>query len=198
MLAKAHVTIGMAAAFTIARPETVAEALPVIVGGALGCLICDLDCEVTTEKTESSRWRKVMAVIAIAGLIEDYLMNAGMWSSLGRNGPYLWFIGLMVFSLTAGFASVANHRGFSHSLLAMLIFTISIWLIFPAAAMPFAVSFATHIVLDLMNKKPVRIFYPMKKGFSLRMFYADRFADKVIALAGSVWLIAAVVFSLRR
>ena len=198
MLAKAHVTIGMAAAFTIVRPETVAEALPVIVGGALGCLICDLDCEVTTEKTESSRWRKVMAVIAIAGLIEDYLMNAGMWSSLGRNGPYLWFIGLMVFALTAGFASVANHRGFSHSLLAMLIFTVSIWLIFPAAAMPFAVSFATHIVLDLMNKKPVRIFYPMKKGFSLGMFYADRFADKVIALAGSVWLIAAVVFSLRR
>ena len=81
MLAKAHVTIGMAAAFTIARPETVAEALPVIVGGALGCLICDLDCEVTTEKTESSRWRKVMAVIAIAGLIEDYLMNAGMWDA---------------------------------------------------------------------------------------------------------------------
>ena len=47
----------MAAAFSIVRPGTVAEALPVIAGGALGCLICDLDCENRSEKSESSHWR---------------------------------------------------------------------------------------------------------------------------------------------
>ena len=51
MLAKAHIAVGMAAAFSIVRPETVAEALPVITGGALGCLICDLDCENKSEKS---------------------------------------------------------------------------------------------------------------------------------------------------
>ena len=50
MLVKAHVTVRMAAAFSIMRPETVAGDIPVIEGGALGCLICDLDCEVKAEK----------------------------------------------------------------------------------------------------------------------------------------------------
>lgn len=197
MLAKAHVTVGMAAAFTIMKPETVAEALPVIVGGALGCLICDLDCEVKAEKTESSHWRAVMAAVAVAALIEDNLMNAGMWNSLGKNGEYLWFIGLAVFALTGAFASVSSHRGFSHSLLAMIIFTGSLWLIFPAMAIPFAITFASHIVLDMMNKRSVRLLYPMEKGVCLGWFYADRFANKVFATAGSAWLIAAVILSLR-
>ena len=75
MLAKAHVTVGMAAAFTIMRPETVAEALPVITGGALGCLICDIDCEMNVEKTESSHWRVVMSAVAAAALIEDNIVK---------------------------------------------------------------------------------------------------------------------------
>lgn len=198
MLAKAHVTVGMAAAFTIMKPETVAGALPVIAGGALGCLICDLDCEVKAEKTESSHWRKVMAVVAIAALIEDYLMNAGMWRSLGSNGQYLWFAGLMGFALTGGFASVASHRGFSHSLMAMALYSGFLWLIFPATALPFMIAFASHIILDVMNKRSVRVLYPMEKGICLGWFYADRIANKIFALAGSAWLLVAVVFSLRR
>ena len=62
MLAKAHVTVGMAAAFTIMRPETVAEALPVITGGALGCLICDLDCEVKAENTYCSKGERRLSL----------------------------------------------------------------------------------------------------------------------------------------
>lgn len=198
MLAKAHVTVGMAAAFSIMRPETVAEALPVIAGGALGCLICDLDCEVTKEKTESSHWRIVMGLIATAALIEDHLLNAGMWSSLGSNGRYMWFIGLVVFVLTGAFASVSNHRGFSHSLLAMVLFAGSLWLIFPAMTIPFAITFISHIILDLMNKKSMRLLYPAEKGFCLGLFYADRWVNKLIAIIGSVWLVVAVVLSLRR
>ena len=198
MLAKAHVTVGMAAAFTIMKPETVAEALPVIAGGALGCLICDLDCEVTKEKTESSHWRVVMGLIAAAALIEDHLLNAGMWSSLGNNGQYLWFAGLVGFVLTGGFASVSSHRGFSHSLLALALFAGSLWLIFPAMAIPFVITFVSHLILDMMNKRSVRLFYPAEKGVCLGMFYADRFANKVFAAAGSVWLVTVVLLSLRK
>ena len=193
MLAKAHVTVGMAAAFTIMKPGTVADALPVIAGGALGCLLCDLDCEVTKEKNESSRWRIVMGLIAAAALIEDHLLGAGMWNSLGTNGPYLWFAGLVGFVLTGGFASVSSHRGFSHSLLALAMFAGSLWLIFPAMTIPFAIAFASHQFLDMMNKRPLRLFYPKEKGVCLGMFYADRFANKAVAAAGSVWLVIAVI-----
>ena len=64
-------------------------------------------------------------------------------------------------------------------------------------ALPFAAAFASHQILDLMNKRPVRLLYPLKKGFSLGLFYADRLANRVFALAGSIWLVLIVIFCLR-
>ena len=197
MLAKAHIAVGMAAAFSIVRPETVAEALPVIAGGALGCLICDLDCENKSEKSDSSRWRAVMALVAAAALIEDHLLDAGMWRSLGQNGQYLWFAGLAGFVITCVFAGGSGHRGFSHSLLAMGLETLCLWLVFPAVAVPFAAAFASHVILDMMNKRSVRLFYPAKKGICLGWFYADRLANKVFTAFGTVWLIAAIIICRR-
>ena len=197
MLAKAHIAVGMAAAFSIMRPETVAEALPVIAGGALGCLICDLDCENKSEKSDSSRWRAVMALVAAAALIEDHLLDAGMWRSLGQNGQYLWFAGLAGFVITCVFAGGSGHRGFSHSLLAMGLETLCLWLVFPAVAVPFSIAFASHVLLDMMNKRSVRLFYPAKKGLCLGWFYADRLANKVFTACGTVWLITAIIICRR-
>lgn len=197
MLAKAHITIGLAAAFAITGPDTLPEALPVITGGALGCLICDLDCENKTEKTESSRWRVLMMTVAAAAITADHLLGTGMWRASGSGGPYLWFAGLAGFVLTCAFASVSSHRGFSHSFLALALETASLWLIFPAAAAPFAVAFASHLLLDLTNRKPVRLLYPAKTGICLDWFYADRLANKVFASLGSIWLIIELVICLK-
>ena len=229
MLAKAHIAVGMAAAFSIVRPRTVAEALPVIAGGALGCLICDLDCENKSEKNDSSHWRVVMALVAAAALIEDHLLDAGMWRSIGHScdsllrlfgqsgsyslrlfgqdgiylsnsgvaGQYLWFAGLAGFVITCVFASGSGHRGFSHSLLAMALETVFLWLVFPTAAVPFAIAFASHVLLDMMNKRSVRLFYPAKKGMCLGWFYADRLANKVFTACGTIWLIVAIIICRR-
>ena len=208
MLAKAHIAVGMAAAFSIVRPETVAEALPVITGGALGCLICDLDCENKSERSDSSHWRFVMALVAAATLIEDHLLDAGMWRSIGHSGDflwgssgqigqYLWFAGLAGFVITCVFASGSGHRGFSHSLLAMVLETVCLWLIFPAVAAPFATAFTSHVLLDMLNKRSVRLFYPAKKGICLGWFYADKLANKVVAAGGMVWMIVAMILCLR-
>ena len=134
-----------------------------------------------------------MAFVAIAALIEDHLLDAGMWRSLADRGSYLWFAGLVGFVLTCTFAGISSHRGFSHSLLALALETISVWLVFPTAAMPFAIAFMSHLVLDLMNKRPVRLLYPAKKGVSLKWFYADRLANKFFAFAGGLWLIAVII-----
>lgn len=197
MLAKAHITVGMAAAFSILAPDSVPEALPVVAGASLGCLICDLDCENPKERSDSSHWRIVMALIAAATLFEDYHIDAGMWRSLAQSGSYLWCAGVVGFALTCAFASVSSHRGFSHSLLALALEAVSLWLVFPAAAPSFVVAFVSHQILDITNKKPVRVFYPAKAGLSLKLFYADRLANKVCAVVGTVWLVAAVVICLR-
>ena len=197
MMAKAHITVGMAAAASIMMPRDIAGALPVIAGASLGCLICDIDCDNKSEKADSARWRKVMAAVALAALIEDHLLDAGIWRSIGQNGSYLWFAGLAGFVIICVFAGGSGHRGFSHSLLALALETLCLWLIFPAVAIPFAIAFASHVLLDMMNKRSVRLFYPSKKGVCLGWFYADRLANKAIAAGGTIWMIAAVILCLR-
>ena len=197
MLAKAHITVGMAAAFTIMAPESIPEALPVIAGASLGCLICDLDCDSPTEKKDSSHWRLVMFAVAAAALFEDYHMDAGMLRSLTQSGSYLWCAGIVGFALTCAFASVSSHRGFSHSLLALALEAYSLWLVFHTAAVPFTIAFATHLILDMTNYRPVRILYPLRKGISLGWFYADRLANKLCAAVGSMWLVIAIAICLR-
>lgn len=198
MLAKAHITIGIAAALTIAAPDSIPDALPVITGASLGCLICDLDCDNPREKQDSSHWRSVMFAVAAAALFEDYHIDAGMWRSLTQSGSYLWCAGVAGFALTCAFASVSSHRGFSHSLAALAPETVSLWLVFPAAAIPFVIAFTSHLILDMTNKRPVRILYPLKKGISFGWFYADRLANKVCAATGSVWLIVTALVFLRQ
>ena len=197
MMAKAHITVGMAAAFTAVMPDSIPEALPVITGASLGCLICDIDCETRAERSDSSRWRIMMALVAAAALIEDHLLDAGMWRSVTQNGPYMCFAGLAGFMIIGTFAGISSHRGFSHSLLALALETLCMWLMIPAAAMPFAIAFASHLVLDLMNKRPVRLFYPAKKRFCLGWFYSDRLANKLCASAGCIWLAASAIIGLR-
>ena len=197
MMAKAHITVGMAAAAAIMMPRDISGALPVIAGASLGCLICDIDCDNKSEKADSSRWRKVMTAAAIAALIEDHLLDAGIWRSAGQNGSYLCFAGLAGFILTCTFAGLSNHRGFSHSLLALALESLSLWLIFPVLMKPFAIAFISHQILDIMNKKPVRLLYPVRRGFCLGWFYADRLADKLFAAGGSLWLIITAAVCMR-
>ena len=192
MLGKAHLTIGMAAAWTLAMPETVPAALPVIAGAAAGSLICDIDCDSPAERRDASKQRVLAAVITAAALITDKLTDAGMW----RHIADLWCAGVAGLVITVAFANVAAHRGFSHSLIALLLETGFLYLIFPQCAKPFAIAFITHILLDMTNKKRVRLFYPAKKGVSLGLFYADRMANRVCEIAGAAWLILVIWASL--
>ena len=198
MLGKAHLTIGMAAAWTLAMPETMPAALPVIAGAAAGSLICDIDCDSPAERRDASKQRILAVLITAAALTADKLSGAGMWKSLAESGSYLWCAGVAGLVLTLAFANVSAHRGFSHSLTALALETLCVFLIFPQCALPFAAAFISHILLDMTNKKRVRLFYPAKKGVSLGIFYADRLANRVCEIAGAAWLLLAVWATLHR
>jgi len=197
MLGKAHLTIGTAAAYTLLMPGTLPAALPVIAGAAAGSLICDIDCDSPSERSDASRQRILAAVIVLAALITDKAVDGGMLRSVTESGSYLWCAGIAGLVVTLAFANVSSHRGFSHSLLAMALETGFLYLVIPQMAIPFAAAFISHLILDMTNKKRVRLLYPSKKGFSLGWFYADRLANRVCEIGGLLWLAAAVMLSLR-
>ena len=193
MTGKAHFAVGIAAATTIIRPETLPEALPVIAGASLGSLICDIDCRCPSGKSEKSQWHSISLIVSGTALLADHFLGQTIWCSLDERAPVVWAIGITAFVLSCTFASISRHRAFSHSLLALALETASLWLIFPTMAMPFAIAFFTHLLLDLTNKKSVRLLYPFGSGICLGWCYADRLADKLLALGGSIWAVTAAL-----
>ena len=81
-------------------------------------------------------------------------------------------------------SAMSEHRKFSHSLIAMILFTIPLLFINNTIAVAFIIAFISHIVLDIMNKRGVYIFYPKDKGYCLKWFYADKIANSVFLVIG--------------
>ena len=52
-----------------------------------------------------------------------------------------------------------------------------------------------HLVLDIVNKKPILLLYPVSKGVCLKWFTADGVADKVFLALGIVGSIIALYYS---
>ena len=56
----------------------------------------------------------------------------------------------------------------------------------------YGIGFLTHLVLDLMNRRPVKIFYPHYRGYCLNWCYCDGIVNRIMLLAGSaavIWLL---------
>lgn len=75
-------------------------------------------------------------------------------------------LGRWVFPL----AVVTKHRGFMHSLLGMVVFSLPIILFSFIHGLVFAVSYLSHLICDSTTKSGVKFLYPfIKKSYGLKM-----------------------------
>lgn len=85
----------------------------------------------------------------------------------------------------------SNHRTFTHSFLALFLYTVAVYLIYKPFSAPLAVAYFSYLVLDVLNKKKIPLFYPLKFGICLKLCYANKKANKVLMYVG--FCIAAVL-----
>jgi inner membrane protein len=69
-------------------------------------------------------------------------------SVIGRKIPFLWLIG-------------GRHRGWTHSILGLIIFSLPLWLLSKEIFIGFALGYITHLLLDMLNPSGVRVFWPI-------------------------------------
>ena len=96
-------------------------------------------------------------------------------------------VGLVVLYLVLcwlGYRS--SHRTFTHSVTALTLFSLAVWLVYPPLMPGFAAAFASHLVLDLLNKKGMRILYPLPISPSLGLCYAGGAVNKLLYRLGSI------------
>lgn len=199
MMGKTHIVVGIAAAYAIMQPETASEFIIATVGGSLGGVMPDIDVKIDTSNKFAAKasldalYGEILAIAISAGaLAGDYLTGGDILHGIIANLP--WFIiGAVIFIALTVIGELSKHRDKTHSLLALLLFSTAVYLIEPHIGIAYAIGYGSHLLIDLFNKSPIRLLYPLKKGICFKMCYADRLGNEMF-LVGSAFIMTLYIF----
>ena len=194
MTGRTHLAVGVAAALLAAGPAAGLTGLAVAAaGGAVGAVLPDLDVRDTAHP-----WRERLTRAGAAALLAGTLVfDAANGTSLAREavthgvGPLsLGAVGLVALACAA---RLSAHRSFSHSLLALAGFAAATHLVCAPLAPYVALGFATHLALDLLTYRGLRLLWPARRGLSLGLCHTGGVVDAcclaaaLVIAAASLW-----------
>lgn len=191
MTGKTHFACGEALALCLLRPSTPSALLICLGAAAVGSVVSDVD--VTTSESHRDLARIVSISCAAAALtwaantilnleLQRFLLRFTSWAQLGA-----WAV---LFLALCVFGACRPHRTFMHSLTGLALLGGCVWMGARPFALPFCVAMASHIALDLLNRKGMQLFYPLNRRFALRLCASNGMADRLFCLAGGLGLAA--------
>ncbi|MCD7919182.1 MAG: metal-dependent hydrolase [Clostridiales bacterium] len=194
MTGKTHLVCGEALALCLLHPAAPRTLVLCLGAAAVGSVIPDVDV------TTSASHRELVRIVSTAGaaLLLGWALNTIFQLHIerfllryaGGREMTAWavlFLGLCVFGTTQ------PHRSFMHSLAGLALLTFCVWRGAEPLAAAFFVAMASHILLDLFNRKGVRLLYPLRWSWSLGLCSADGTADWALCAVGSLLLVIGIV-----
>lgn len=168
MMGKTHVAIGILSSLAIFQPTTISQCALAIAGGALGGVAADIDTVDNDYKHDALIGQ--LLSFGIAGIM-IFLMfittnKSEFYASLSKDKISIC-IGIIAYLILMIKGYLSNHRTFTHSFLAMLLFTIAIGIVNLNIIPFYLIGYFSHLCLDLLNKKDVPLLYPIKKVSAL-------------------------------
>lgn len=186
MLGKTHFVLGMASALVITHPQTVPDVITAMTAGAIGGWIVDVDIKNRDIELSDEEERENIYDIIIDGLfilafiILDFFIGKGMCKYVIDNwGMKIWgsLLGILILTIIG---VCTKHRTFTHSFLAMALFSSLVYWFCRPAAIPFAVGYASHLIADLFNKLGLQLFFPLKWRPCLKICASNKKANRVL------------------
>ena len=184
MMGKTHLFMGITAAAVLTQPDTAGECLAAVIGGSVGGVLSDIDVKPGKGSRDDPDARVMAAGLCVLALMLDHLVGGGILAELYACGRERLYLGLGMLSLLCFVGYFQPHREFTHSFLALVLFSGTVGLFSRMLQPAFAAGFLSHIVLDLLNKKSVRLLFPIGTGFCLKLCYADKAANRGLLCFG--------------
>lgn len=191
MMKKTHMAVGAAAALAAVQPQNLLACAAAVTGGALGGIISDVDVLWNAKGKDVRVGLLTCAVLLLGAVLADTLAGTRLMAQLVPYVGQRWIIGLLLAALLLLCGFFSEHRSFTHSLLWLVLFSVSAILLLPRYSLGFMVGIASHLLLDLMNGKPLRLLFPFRVGCCLHWCRAS---GKVNALL--LWLGTAATIGL--
>lgn len=193
-MSKTHLMIGVAASLAASPSRTGGEVFAAVIGGALGGVLCDVECKSLPDRKDIRTGRMGAGCLTGTLLTADALMGAGLWTSIRTQDLSSLILGALILILLTSLGHLSAHRTLTHSLLYVGLLSFGFSMISPLLFVPALAGGLSHLALDTLNKKPVPWLYPLqKKGFCLKLCRADQAANTAflwLGLAADVALLA--------
>lgn len=184
MTGKTHVAIGIAAALTITQGQSLENQLIMVVTTALSSLFPDLDHPNSKLNQKilfiKNKFFKTLFYLAFAALL--------FYAYISTEIPALLFL-----SIASGLIGISVHRGFTHSLLGLLSYSLLVKFIASEYNIEyvyrgFVLGFTLHLIADFFTSQGIKLFYPVKKNISSPLVIkTNNSAEKLIFLVLSIY-----------
>ena len=181
MLGKTHFSVGMAAGLAICRPQSITMLVAGTALAGFGGIISDIDVGT------SGAYNKVDRIIGLAigtitGIvIADAVFHVGIYDRLMSDSNIARIItGVLAFLCICIFGMKQPHRSFMHSIVALLGLSFFVYMIFPDVAPYFSIGSALPMAKAALNGKREKLFWPVGKGFALRMCSSDGLVNNLL------------------
>lgn len=198
MMGKTHITVGIASALLVAQPADLGGCLVAVIGGSVGGIMCDIEVRSNPRCRDALHARFIVVGIVAVALLMDAATGGPLTQAIYNGNEVLMGVGATMAVGTALYSRLwSKHRGFSHSILALVLFSGGLLALLPALAGAFALGFASHVLLDLLNKMPVQLLYPSKRGrMCFRLCYASGATNTAFMWVGAFGILAGLTLPL--
>lgn len=186
MMSKTHLTVGIASALTTILPTEGKICCIAVIGGALGGIVPDNDILDNDNTGDALLGQFLAGLITVGILFLDKIFKIGVCDELFSRSMINLIFGLVLFIGLYIFGFFQEHRKFTHSFMAMLLYSFAIFCIYPLLFKPFIIGYFSHIIIDLLNKRKVQLFFPSKKGICFGFCYANKLGNKILMYGGSI------------
>jgi inner membrane protein len=182
MMGRTHFAIGLATSLAVMQPKSVGECMAAVFAGALGGVTADND---TLNQSNSLKGQLLALKTALGALLIDYFFKLGICESIMAN-PKKALVGLIAFLVLWFIGFFSDHRTFTHSFLAMILYSLAIGLIYEPFTLGFMVAYLSHLALDILNRKKMPLLYPLDLGICLKLCYSDGKMDTFLMYVGYI------------
>ena len=199
MMGHTHLAVGVAVGLAIFVPKTWPELLAGIGAGALGGLICDIDVGTSKSHKRADMITMFTAILVAAVILADWFFHVGIQEKLMQNETFVQvFAPTIAFICICAYGKGTPHRTFMHSILALILLTTCVGIAVPIAAPYFCMGFLSHIIMDIFNKRRVKILWPYKKGVCLKLCSSQGKVNKILFYSGTLASCLCILFSVYR
>ena len=198
MTGKTHLAFGMAVTMLAASPSTVSETVMCLGVASIGSVISDIDVSTSKSRKNLNKILIIITVSVILLALAELIFKIGIVKEISKNSNVMRvIIGIMAMLMICMFGKNCPHRSFMHSILGLVLLTVSAYIILPEFALYMAVSVISHIFLDMFNKKRIKLFYPLKKpAIALRLCSAGGIVDYILFRVSGLMLAVELIIKI--